>query len=190
MQVSSWYNNPYPSIVKGIEIEWQTNFRFLPRPFNLFSLTANYSILKNSTTYPYSEVKIVQTGTTESGRPIYEKIRSDSTYTGMMINQPKALGNISLGFSYKKFDIYVSFQYIGSILTNKAIQVEFDNYKNAFYRWGLQSKLGLPVKGLELLFDVANLNNHQEKQYNVGDKRPTYIESYGWTVDLGFRYSF
>jgi hypothetical protein len=188
--VGSWYNNEYSSTVKGFEIEWQTDFRFLPSPFNLFSLTANYSVLKNETTYPFSEVNIVQTGTTEGGRPIFEKVRSDSTFTGMMINQPKSLANVSLGFSYKKFDIYVSFQYIGAILTNRAVQEEFDNYKNAFYRWGLQGKLGLPVKGLELLFNVANLNNIQEKQYNRGDSRPTYVESYGWTADLGIRYSF
>jgi TonB-dependent receptor len=188
--VGSWYNNEYNSTVKGFEIEWQTDFRFLPRPFNLFSLTANYSILKNETTYPFSEVNIVQTGTTSGGRPIFEKVRSDSTFTGMMINQPKSLANVSLGFSYKKFDIYVSFQYIGAILTNRAVQEEFDNYKNAFYRWGLQGKLGLPIKGMELLFNVANLNNIQEKQYNLGDSRPTYVESYGWTADLGFRYSF
>lgn len=188
--VASWYNNDYASTVKGAEIEWQTNFRFLPKAFQSFSLTANYSVLMNETTYPFSEVKIVQTGITAGGRPIFAKVRSDSTFTGMMINQPKSLANVSLGFSYKKWDTYVSFQYIGSILTNRAVQAEFDNYKDAFYRWGLQSKLELPVKGMELLFNVANLNNIVEKQYNIGDSRPTYMESYGWTADLGFRYSF
>jgi hypothetical protein len=48
----------------------------------------------------------------------------------------------------------------------------------------------LPVDGLELLFNIANISNHQEVSTMRGDSRPTYIESYGWTSDLGLRYRF
>jgi TonB-dependent receptor len=187
--VSSWYNHQYPVYVKGFEFEWQTNFWYLPKPFSFFTLTMNYSILKNETIYPYSEIRIIPVDTIR-GRVIFEKIRIDSTYRGMMINQPKAIGNISLGFSYKKFDIWLSYQYMGEILTSKANMQEYDKFKGKFSRWGLQAKLELPVKGMELLFNVANLNNIQEQQYFKGDSRPANLENYGWTADLGFRYAF
>jgi hypothetical protein len=51
-------------------------------------------------------------------------------------------------------------------------------------------KYGLPIKGLEVLFNVANLTNTEERKYLRGDNRPIQIERYGWTSDLGLRYTF
>ena len=190
VDVSSWYNHDFPSYVRGLEIEWQTNFWYLPKPFSYFTLTTNYSYINNITTYPYSEVEVVQIGVSDIGRPLFELQRSDSTYTGAMLNQPNHLANISLGFSYKKFDVWLSYQYIGKILTNKAVMEENDHYKSAFYRFGIQGRLELPVKGMDLLFNLANINNIQESHYIVGESRPVFLENYGMTADFGFRFSF
>ena len=190
VEVTSWYNHDEPTYVRGIEIEWQTNFWYLPKPFSYFTLTTNYSYINNEAVYPYSEVSIIQTGVSDRGRPLFEKVRSDSTYSGSMLNQPKHLVNLSLGFSYKEFDIWVSYQYIGEITTAKAVQEEKDKYKTAFQRWGVQGRWGTPLKGLEVLFNVANINNILEQQYYRGDSRPTNLEAYGWTADLGVRYIF
>ncbi|MBE0675921.1 MAG: hypothetical protein IH591_14785, partial [Bacteroidales bacterium] len=161
-----------------------------PKPFSYFTLTANYSLIHNEASYPYSEVKIIQTGVTDRGRPIYEKVRIDSVYSGPMLNQPKQLANISLGFSYKTFDLWLSYQYIGDQWIGIGGQEEFDQTKIAFTLWGLQGKWSLPVDGLDLLFNVSNINDIQEKIVFKGDSRPNFLENYGWTSDFGFRYTF
>lgn len=193
VDVTSWYNHEHETYVRGFEVEWQTNFWYLPKPFNYFTLTANYSYMNNQAVYPDSRVSVIQTGVTDRGRPIFEKVRSDSTFTGPMVNQPTHMANVSLGFAYKKFDIWVSYQYIGETLRNKAVQSEFDRYKTAFSRWGLQVKYELPLKklqGLEILANVANMNNLVEAEYYRGDTRPASLQAYGWTADLGVRYMF
>jgi hypothetical protein len=103
------------------------------------------------------------------------------------------MANVSLGFSYKTFDIWFSYQFIGETLTAYAIQFEFNRYKTAFYRLGLQAKYELPFKkfpGLEILGNVSNLNNLVEAEYYRGDTRPASLQAYGWTADFGVRYVF
>ena len=64
--------------------------------------------------------------------------------------------------------------------------------KEFYNRWDLQisQKLAGKLKGLELLANIANLSNFTEKTRYRGDPRLTYMEKYGWTADLGVRYSF
>ncbi|KAF5413603.1 MAG: hypothetical protein C5S43_00075 [Candidatus Methanocomedens sp.] len=190
VDVTSWYNHEHETYVRGLEVEWQTNFWYLPKPFNYFTLTANYSYINNQAVYPDSRVSVVEVGVSSTGRPLYEKVRSDSTYTGPMLNQPSHLANISLGFNYKTFDIWVSYQYIGETQISDATQPEYDRYKTAFSRFGLQAKYELPIHGIQILFNVANINNLVEEQYYRGDSRPASLQAYGWTADFGVRYMF
>jgi len=165
VDVTGFYNHEYDVTVMGFEVEWQTNFWFLPKPFSYFTLSLNYSYINNETMYPWEEVNLVPVDTTDRGRVIYEKVRLDSAYAGPMINQPTHLANASLGFSYKGFDTWLSFQYIGDIPISMSGAKEKHVDKIAFVRWDLQSRLELPVKGLELLFNISNINNIQEEQY-------------------------
>ncbi len=190
VNVSGYYNHQYPVTVQGFEAEWQTIFWYLPKPFSYFTLSLNYSYIHNQTRYPWEEINIVPVDTTDRGRVIYNKIRVDSAYTGPMINQPSHLANVSLGFSFKGFDTWLSFQYIGQTPISLSGAVEKHVYKIAFIRWDLQCLYKLPVKGLDVLFDIANINNIQEEQYMRGDTRPIHVERYGWTCDFGIRYTF
>ena len=189
VNVNSWYNHEYPTYVRGFELEWQTNFWYLPGPFKYFTLTTNYSYINNESTYPFMEVDDVLVDVI-NGRPIYERQRSDSTYSGSMINQPNHLANISLGFNYKSLNIWLSYQYIGEITTGKAIMEEYDSYKSPFSRLGIQGKIEMPIKGMEVLFNLANITNTIEEHYIKAETRPMKIEGYGWTADLGLRYVF
>lgn len=189
VEVTGFYNHEYEVTVMGFEAEWQTNFWYLPKPFSYFTLTLNYSYINNETKYPWEEVSLMPKDTTTSGRIIYDKVRLDSVYAGPMINQPTHLANASLGFSYKRFDTWLSFQYISDIPISMSGAEEKHVDKIAFVRWDLQSRLELPVKGLELLFNISNINNIQEEQYMKGDTRPLHVESYGLTIDFGVRYT-
>ncbi len=190
VDVTGFYNHEYKVTVMGFETEWQTNFWYLPKPFNHFTLSLNYSYIHNETKYPWEEVNLVPFDTTDRGRIIYKKVRLDSAYVGPMINQPTHLANASLGFSYKGFDAWLSFQYIGDVPISRNGAEEKHVDKIAFVRWDFQSRLKLPLKGMELMFSVANINNIQEEQYMKGDSRPIHVERYGWTSDFGLRYTF
>jgi len=190
VEVTGYYNHEYKVTVKGFEAEWQTNFSYLPKIFSHFTLTLNYSFIDNKTMYPWEEVNLVPIDTTPRGRVIYDKVRLDSAYVGPMIDQPTHLANASLGFSYKGFDSWLSFQYKGAVPVSLRGAVEKHIDKIAYVRWDFQSKLELPVKGLDLMFSVANINNIREEQYMQGDTRPIHVESYGWTCDLGVRYTY
>ena len=189
VQVTAWLNHQDPGNVKGIEFEWQTSFWYLPSPFKYFSLNLNYTILKSEQQYPTT--RVWTTVLLDSiGRPHPKINRVDSAKTDQMLNQPNSIANISLGFNYEGLNAWLSFQFNGKTLTGWTSQQELIPFRSSFYRWDLQLSQKLPVDGMEVLFNVANISNYQQVSTMNGDPRPTYIESYGWTSDLGFRYNF
>ena len=191
VNVSTWENHPYKGYVKGVEFDWQSSFYYLPKPFNFFTLSANYTFTNSETSYPYTRIdKKVPAG---GGRPVPYRI--DSATTGPMLLQPRHIANVSLGFNNKGFNAWLSFQYNGQIYTGKDYHgaPRKDSQKDYFYRWDLQLAQRFAIanlKGFEVLLNVANLSNFTEIQRLVGDIRPTYQENYGWTSDLGLRFRF
>lgn len=190
IEMSTWLNQAYDVFLQGFETEWQTNFWYLPKPLNYLSLNLNYSYIHSETQYPQSRVENIQVGTDPRGRPIFQRVRIDTTFSGPMLFQPKHLANASLGFNYRGFNGWLSFQYYGEILQGKSTLKELDSFKNEFYRLDLQIVQKLPLKGLEVLFSMANINDFQEKSRPRADSRPTALENYGWTADMGIRYRF
>ena len=182
-------NHSFPVYLKGLEFETQTNFWYLPSPFNDVSLDLNFTLVNSSTKYEYDYTSEVTTGTDSRGRPITKLESIDSIYSGPFLNQPKSIVNLSVGYAYKGFNLWVSYQYTGSMVTSFPNLSEFENTVSAFPIWDLQATQKLPITGLEVLLNLANINNPVGYQNYIGDSRPTYTESYGWTVDLGLRYS-
>lgn len=189
VNVSSWENHKYPIYLVGGELEIQTSFWYLPAPFRYFTINANYTYTQSETQYPTTRIEnIVPPG---GGRPIPTRI--DSVQAGPMLYQPKHITNFSLGFNRKGLNIWTSFQYNGMIYTGKNYQVdELDPLKEKFYRWDFQvsQKLRGKFQGFEILVNLANLSDFAEKSRLRGDIRPTYLEGYGWTTDVGVRYRF
>ncbi|MCL5028327.1 MAG: TonB-dependent receptor, partial [Bacteroidetes bacterium] len=181
-------NFNFPVYLKGLELEAQTNLWYLPQPFNYISLDINFTLINSKTTYEYSKTQLVTIGKDSRGRPITKLISIDSIYSGPMLNQPKSIANFSFGYNYKGFNLWLSYQYTGEIITSEPNMVEFEVHKSNFSRWDLQVTQKLPVEGLEVLFNFANINNPVEYQNNLADPRPSYLENYGWTMDFGIRY--
>lgn len=50
-------NSPFKTEIKGFEIEWQTNFHWLPRPFDGLVLNANFAHIWSKTRFPRSFVR-------------------------------------------------------------------------------------------------------------------------------------
>jgi TonB-dependent receptor len=191
VNVTVWENHPYKAYVEGIEIEWQSSFYYLPKPFSFFTLYANYTYTHSMTSYPYSKmITVVPEG---GGRPVSARI--DSTTSSPMLYQPKNIANVSLGFNFKGFNAWLSFQYNGLIYTEKNYRgaPRLDGQKDYFYRWDLQltQKFKIAkIPGFEVIANIANISDFTESQRLRGDPRYTYQENYGMTVDLGVRYRF
>ena len=111
-----------------------------------------------------------------------------------MLYQPKHIANASLGFNYRGFNTWLSFQYNGEIFTSKNFKVhELDRLKEHFYRVDLQLTYDIPLKirgQFQVIGNFANLSNFTEVSRLRGDPRYTYQEAYGWTIDLGVRYRY
>ena len=190
VNVTETVNHNHLVYVRGVEVEWQTNFWYLPKPFSYFTLNLNYTFLNSETQYPAQRLFTVVTIDSVTHRPKATPMRVDSTVSGRMLNQPNGIGNASLGFEWKGLNLWVSYQYNGDILTSWTNQPELRGRQSAYRRWDMQATLQLPVKGLKLRCDVANINNAQQVSSLVSGPRPTYIESYGWTSDFGVMYNF
>ncbi len=187
--VTAWENHEYTVFVKGIEAEWQTSFWYLPKPFSFFTLYLNYTYTQTETQYPNTRIENVVPP--EGGRPT--PVRIDSTVVGPMLNQPEHIANVNLGFNYKNFNTWLGFQYNGNILTSKDYYDDSkDDIKDNFYRFDLQLTYEIPLKSkgdLQILLNIANISNYLEVKHKRYELRPMYEEAYGWTVDLGVRYS-
>jgi TonB-dependent receptor len=191
VNVSIWENHANLAYVNGVEVDWQSNFSYLPKPFCYFTLSANYTFTNSKTSYPYSRIDLITPAA--GGRPVATRI--DSTTTGPMILQPKNIANASLGFNKDGFNAWLSFQYNGQIFTGKNYRgvPRLDAQKDYFYRWDLQltKKFAISkLEGFEVILNIANISNYTESQRLMGDVRPTYQENYGWTSDLGLRFRF
>jgi TonB-dependent receptor len=191
VNVTVWENHPYTVNVEGVELEWQSSFYYLPKPFNSFTLYVNYTYTHSETSYPYTRMdNIIPPG---GSRPQIERI--DSATKGPMLFQPKSIANLSLGYNFKGFNAWLSFQYNGLICIERNYRAapRLDILKDHFYRWDLQltQKFAIAkVTGFEVTANIANLSDFTESQHLRGDIRPFYQENYGMTIDLGLRYRF
>ena len=57
-----------------------------------------------------------------------------------------------------------------------------------YLRWDLSVKQTLPWFGLQVFFDLNNLNNARDIDINQGSGFPTAEQYYGLTADLGLRW--
>jgi TonB-dependent receptor len=191
VHVSVWENHPYNIELRGLEFEVQTSFWYLPKPFNYFTVSANYTYTDSETHYPLSWIETHTVYPPGGGRPTVRVERIDSTVVAPMLFQPKHILNASLGFNREGLNVWASFQYNGDILTGKDYKNEaMDSMKEHFYRMDLQisQKLTGRFKNFELVGNFANLTNFSERSRLRGEAHHTYLENYGWTIDLGLRF--
>lgn len=193
VDVSIIENNTNEITLKGFELEMQTSFWYADNFLKYFTVSTNYTFTNSSTFYPTTRIEDIVTYPPGGGRPTFERIRIDSLIEGPMMLQPKHIINASLGFNRKGLNAWLSFQYNGGVLESTHPRFsELDILKKEFYRLDLQVsyKFSGTLKGFEIIGNFANLNDFVEQKIYRDEKRQLYMENYGWTVDLGARYSF
>jgi TonB-dependent receptor len=172
--VQSYVNNPNPGYLKGIELEWQTNFWYLPRPFNTLVLNINY-------TRTWSEMDYVQVRNTavpyQVGRFTYfDYVTTDTVYKSRLLDQSDHVLNVALGVDYKGFSGRVSFNLTSNIQTSvgntTSTRPEADQFTGTIYRWDLTMQQKLPLEGLSVSFDVQNLSHSPVDTYQKFRRNP------------------
>ena len=210
-------NNPYDVVLDGIEIDYQTRFWYLPSVLRGLVFNANYTRTTSEVKYPRTVIE-----TNVIFDPSFQVITEnlDSLYVDRLLDQPRDIVNLSLGYDYKGFSGRLSMNYISNVFTTTNFWPGLREDTDAYQRYDLSMKQKLPVKGLELYLNVSNLTEAIDIKrlrgfnpydpnfespitfdgestiadlYNTvpRDQRAKSQEQhYGKTIDLGFRFNF
>ena len=186
-------NHPNEITLKGVELDLQASFGYLSNFLSYFTVSANYTYTESETFYIQSRTTDIIVEDPNGGRPSVETVRIDNLIKGPMLNQPKHVINTSLGFNTNGTNVWLSFNFIDGIQNSTDnTRPARDILRKQFHRIDLQATQNLfgKLQGFQIMLNFANLNNIIEGANYRGDGRPVSLENYGWTVDLGVRYSF
>ncbi len=184
------------STILGFEMDLQSNFRFLPSPFNGIVVSANYTHLKSETLYPISIIETLDVFP-------YTSTVTDTVRSGNMPGQVDDLFNLSLGYERKGFSARISMVFqgsslfvdeegdIGKLARSVGAIPEKDNFVASFTRWDLVVKQKIKDH-FEVFLYVNNLSNVKERTFLAGSVNQLLTSNYvyGTTFDIGFTYRF
>jgi len=184
------------STILGFEIDLQSNFRFLPSPFNGIVIAANYTHLTSETLFPVSIIETMDVFP-------YSITVIDTVRSGSMPGQVDNLVNLSLGYERGGFSARVSMIYqgmslfvdeepdVGRLAPSVGITAEKDNFVAATTRWDLVVKQKIK-EHFQIFLYVNNFTNVNEENYLAGSIQNLVTSSfmYGTTIDLGVTYKF
>lgn len=184
--VSTWINLDASTTVKGFELDWQTNFWYLPKFFKGIVLNVNYTHIFSETSYPF------QTAVKQGDGPFAKTVFVDSTRTGRMPNQSDDVFNVTLGYDIGGFSARLSYVYQDNVLVgiNRTYH-ELDAFTDAYKRWDFTAYQKIPkVEGLQVYLNVSNITNTPDRSYTSTLKKLSSVNYYGSTWDIGVRYKF
>lgn len=176
--------------IRGIEIDWQTNFTRLPFPFDGLLFSVNASFIRSETWFP-----ILFTAQSPFRVIIGER-------KGRLPGQVDFIYNMSLGYERKGFSGRISAIYqSGSLSHGEQISLrpggfsvsvgkipEEDIYSRAIFRIDLALKQKIN-KYATIFLNANNLSNQFEEEF-VNAGLVTRTEYFGFTADLGCRINF
>lgn len=179
----TYVNSKYLAYVKGVGINYETRFWYLPGAFSGLLAGINFTLMTSSATYPY-----IDTRTNYSTRPPTTFL-FDSTWTGRLVDQPNNLMNAYIGYDFEGFSARLSFLFQGNSVSYVGNYPETDGFTENYFRMDAQVRQELPLKGLQLFFDANNLNSEPSKSAQISIDGFTSQQYYGLTADLGIRYT-
>jgi TonB-dependent receptor len=183
-----YINNEHKATYQGFELDWQTHFWYLPSIFKGMVLNVNYTLIDSKT--EKTLYFTVEDSLIRIRPPVYSYKVIDSTRAARMPDQPAHIANVTLGYDYKGFSARLSFLYQTDKVTFIDREPVLDRFTGAYARWDLAVWQSLG-RGLQLFANFVNLNNRPDQNFRGVDMRdPTYIEYYGFTMDVGIRYRF
>jgi TonB-dependent receptor len=186
-EVHTWTNLEETSEVKGIELDWQTNFWYLPSFLKSLIFNINYTHIKSETYYPRFFLRRIGTF------PNFRTVAVDTVRSGRLVDQPDDILNLTLGYDIGGFSARLSFLYQDNVFRQAHITYqELDSYTAAYYRWDFTAYQKLPwYHGrLQLFLNINNISNRPDREFTSVLEKLSLVSYYGRTADLGFRYTF
>jgi TonB-dependent receptor len=179
----TYMNTPYIAYIRGVELDLQTRFWYLPAPLNGIILSFNYTRISSNATYPWRNARTTIIGPRQTLTTVF-----DSTRTGRLINQPNNIVNASIGYDYKDFSVRLSFLFQGNAVSYVGNFTEQDGFTRDYFRMDASVRQKLPWLGMELFLDLFNINsaNNTSAQQSIGGF--TNEQNYGLTANLGIRF--
>jgi TonB-dependent receptor len=190
------YINFDKSKVYGFEVDIQTNFAWLPAPFNGIVMNLNATRLYSETYLPLYTKVLKNVGTPTRPRFVIDHENSYWTFNKTVLpDQVKWISNASLGYDYKGFSTRVSASYQARYLTalssaGEGQKIKFQNrYVDNFLRFdaSISQKIG---RNIMLMANLANFTGRSERSYQYRPVYPRSENRYGATYDLGIQYKF
>lgn len=159
-------NNPNTAYIRGVEIDWQTNFWYLPEPFNSLVLNVNYT--KSASRLDYRILTPIAVEYRDPNPPYMKKYKyttRDTVYVGRLPQQSNDVVNVALGIDYKGFSGRISFNMRGNVLNSVGSRPEETSYTDNIYRWDFTLKQNLPVDGLSVSLNGVNIFHNAVRSY-------------------------
>lgn len=186
----TFINNPYESTVKGLEFDWQTSLWYLPSFLKGIVLNVNYTRMWSD--MRRVELRLVSSDVRVPGPgPVrYYQTIEEVGRDVRLLDQPTHIANITFGYDLKGFSARLSYLFTSDRLTGIGSYSELDSFTNDYVRWDLALQQKFDI-GLEFYTNFNNLTS-REDQNAIGAivRNPTYLEYYGFTMDIGVRYRF
>lgn len=182
-------NNPFSARYNGFEVDWQTNFWYLPSVLKGLVLNVNYTYINSEMTYQGYYVRRGEQ--IRAFPPVYEQVLDDTLRVGRIPDQPSHIANVTVGYDVSGFSTRFSVLYQTDVATGiNASNPLFDSFSGEYLRLDLSASQEL-ANGLEVFTNFNNLNGRPDRNFLGSDiLNPTYTEYYGLTVDVGARYRF
>ena len=179
---STFINNPNPTDVRGIEIDWQTHPWYLPNPLSNLVFNVNYTRVFSEADYPRTELDISydELGT------LYRTV-VDTSYTSRLLHQPNDIFNLAVGFDYRGFSARVSALYQDNIFKKPDFWLQQRIHSDKHTRWDLAISQRLPWLGMQAFFNLNNITGADDIDLNRKTSFPALQERYGMTADIGLR---
>lgn len=169
------------STVTGIEVEFQTNFRWLPSPWDGILFSANVTLLDSETFYPVFS----REGT--DGSPLFTPSFLNTERPGAIPGQPDLTANIALGYEKGGFSGRVSVILQDQSFDELGTQELKDTFTNFSTRWDATVKQDIS-KRFQVFLNWNNITNEPQRSFQADMDDETEREFFGATVDLGLRY--
>tara|TARA_Y100001935_G_scaffold223573_1_gene199132 strand:+ start:39981 stop:43184 length:3204 start_codon:yes stop_codon:yes gene_type:complete len=188
VNVSKPLNNPYDATVKGLELDFQHNFWYLPGTLSNIVFGVNYARIFSEYKQPFYIRNVYFEGSGRDAVQVVELI--DSSFTSRLVNQPKHVLNTYLGYDYKGFSGRFSLLYQSNTFRGSGGEyTENDSFTTDYLKIDFSARQKLPfVDGkTELFMDVSNINgaNTSWRQRSINGYQG--IQNYGLTANLGIR---
>ncbi len=185
-QLNQPINLPGISKVRGIEVDFQSNLRSLPGFWKGIIVGANVTLVRSRTQVPFFEIKQTFDPNTP---PFFFTEVTDTVRAGRVPGQANIIGNVQLGYEWKKFSGRVSMSYQDNSLARVGERPELDAFTDRSVRWDFASQYKVN-RHWAVFFNLNNLSNQPEAAFVGRSGFFSEREYFGMTGEIGCRFQW